>query len=304
MTTFNQNNSSEQTQNLFKKVADWEIDFYSRPILEADGKKRWELLISSSERFLKETPFRWEKKCSAGEVNSVWLSNALKEALLEAKKQGWEEPNRIRFWRPSMKTIIKRAAENLGLDAISSRRTYSLMDWIIQREKEFYPNQEGYIAGPLAPASSPIINQSIPLPEAIQGDALAFARITTEACRQANQWPMEFNGLIPIKESINQETFIPGIRLFSRNRSLALAAWLGSLEPVKLVIEGEQLVLEAGQDERWLVTDLDKKTAAFAKEQFELSIKKADGLQFISVQATPEEQKFTGFWMLKDLIEN
>ena len=27
---------------------DWELDFYSRPILEADGRKRWELLITST----------------------------------------------------------------------------------------------------------------------------------------------------------------------------------------------------------------------------------------------------------------
>ena len=26
--------------------ADWELDYYSRPILEPDGKKRWELLIA------------------------------------------------------------------------------------------------------------------------------------------------------------------------------------------------------------------------------------------------------------------
>ena len=28
--------------------ADWELDYYSRPILEPDGKKRWELLICST----------------------------------------------------------------------------------------------------------------------------------------------------------------------------------------------------------------------------------------------------------------
>lgn len=27
---------------------DWELDYYSRPILESDGKKRWELLICST----------------------------------------------------------------------------------------------------------------------------------------------------------------------------------------------------------------------------------------------------------------
>ncbi|MEA5411542.1 Tab2/Atab2 family RNA-binding protein, partial [Synechococcus sp. BA-120 BA3] len=28
---------------------DWERDYYSRPIQEADGKKRWKLLICSTE---------------------------------------------------------------------------------------------------------------------------------------------------------------------------------------------------------------------------------------------------------------
>ena len=28
--------------------ADWELDFYSRPILESDGRKRWELLVTAS----------------------------------------------------------------------------------------------------------------------------------------------------------------------------------------------------------------------------------------------------------------
>ena len=35
--------------NLTQTVgADWELDFYSRPILEADGRKRWELLITAT----------------------------------------------------------------------------------------------------------------------------------------------------------------------------------------------------------------------------------------------------------------
>ena len=38
---------------------DWELDFYSRPILEADGRKRWELLITSTPAVCGDTsPFR------------------------------------------------------------------------------------------------------------------------------------------------------------------------------------------------------------------------------------------------------
>lgn len=284
------------------KRADWELDFYSRPIVEPDGKKRWELLITSTENFSGDLPFRWEKICPAGEVNSIWLSQALKEALDSALEEGWEQPSRLRFWRPAMKTIIKRSAEQLGIDIISSRRTYSLFDWLSKREKEIYPNQPGYIAGPYAPPTIPLKNQPIPLPEAIRGDAWAFATLPISSLREANEWPMEFNSLIPIKSSIDEKIHIPGIRLFSQSRSLGLAAWLGGLEPVKIAQENNQLILEAGQEERWLITDMNLKTSNFAKESFSLAKEKADGLQFISVQSSPEEEKFAGFWMLKDLF--
>ena len=39
------------------KVSDWELDFYSRPIIENNGKKRWELIISSSKNFNTEDVF-------------------------------------------------------------------------------------------------------------------------------------------------------------------------------------------------------------------------------------------------------
>ena len=41
---------------------------------------------------------------------------------------------------------------------------------------------------------------------------------------------------------------------------------------------------------------------SLANKRFQESKSKIGGLQFIAVQATPEEQRFAGFWMLKDLI--
>ena len=52
--------------------ADWELDFYSRPILEADGRKRWELLITATPAAdAKKIPFRFSKRCPSGEVLSL-----------------------------------------------------------------------------------------------------------------------------------------------------------------------------------------------------------------------------------------
>ncbi len=284
------------------KQADWELDFYSRPIIESDGKKRWELLIISSPDFSNTKPFKWEKRCPANEVNSIWLGLALKEALEEAKHQGWEAPLRLRCWRTSMKSMVKRAAEELDLKVISSRRTYALVEWLAERETNLYPNEEGFLSGPLAPPPAPILNQAIPLPETVRGDAWSWASIPIGMLKEAQDWPMEFNGLIPIGEIKNDELSIPGLRIFSKDRSLALAGWLGGLEPVKLLIEEKKLLLEAGQDDRWLVTDLDQKTANLANQDLSKTRENSGGLQFIAVQSTPEEEFFAGFWMLKDVM--
>ncbi len=282
--------------------ADWELDFYSRPIIESDGKKRWELLITNSKEVCEDKNFRLAKRCPAGEVNSIWLAEALKEALDEAQKQGWSPPAKIRCWRTSMKTMVSKAAAKVGLEVISSRRTYALQEWISQREREVYPQEEGYIAGPFPTSpSTQIISSAVPLPEAVRGDAWALATIPLGVLRDAKEWPMEFSGLLPVEAKDEDSTPILGLRIFSESRALALAGWLGGLEPVKLTIEGNQLLLEAGQEDRWLVTDLSKEQANEAKKSFSSAKVTAKGLQFISVQTSPEEEKFTGFWMCKDL---
>ena len=118
-----------------------------------------------------------------------------------------------------------------------------------------------------------------------------------------DEWPIEFSGLLPIKGNYEPSIPIPGLRLFSKTRALALAGWLGGLEPVKLAIEGNQLLLEAGQDDRWLVTDMTKEASKEAEQAFLYSRDNAGGIQFLSVQTTPDEEKFSGFWMLRAMTE-
>ncbi len=285
------------------KKADWEIDFYSRPVIDENGKKRWELLITTTNNFKDQKTFKWEKICPASTVNSIWLKDALEEAIIEAKNQGWDKPSVIRCWRSSMKTMIKRAADKVGVELISSRRTYSLLEWLIERERNLYPQQKGYTGVNLAPPSNPITNQAIPLPEEVRGDSWSFASLSLNTLREADEWEIEFSNLIPIKESINENIFIPGIRLFSSKRSLALAAWLGGLEPAKLLIEGTQIILEAGQADRWLVTDVEEQATNAIKNNFLSTKRDADGLQFISVQKSSEQNSLDGFWMLRDIGE-
>ncbi len=289
-------------QSLELKVSNWELDFYSRPIIEANGKKRWELIICSTTSYKTADIFLWNKTCPANEVNSIWLTKALNEALSQAKKEGWAKPSIIRFWRSSMKSIIKKSLEAVNIEALVSRRTYDLFDRINFLEKEIYPNEKGYVRGVLAPTfTSTIENSPEPLPEAVRGDALTISEISIGELKSAQNWPIEFGDIFPIQQTLDDDELVPGLRLFSKDRSLALSAWFSCLEPIKLIIRKNQLILEASENDRWLVTDLPENDAKSLCRKFAENKKNSFGYQFISIQSTPYIEKFAGFWILRDI---
>ena len=45
------NINKKMESSLKLKISDWELDFYSRPIIESNGKKRWELIICSTKSY-------------------------------------------------------------------------------------------------------------------------------------------------------------------------------------------------------------------------------------------------------------
>jgi|LakMenEpi03Aug12_release.lakeMendotaPanAssembly.Ray.scaffolds.fasta_scaffold293500_2 hypothetical protein len=281
---------------------DWELDFYSRPILEPDGKKRWELLICDSpEAAAASEPFRWVRPCPASSVNSVWLREALEGALAEAEHRGLGRPRRLRTWRAAMRTMVQRAAEGLGLELVPSRRCYALRDWLMERESQVYAADPGYLAGPLAPPPEPVRAQPLPLPEAARGDRWSWATLPAGALGEAPSWPIDFAALLPLPPQADPAVAVPGIRLFSRGRALAIAGWLAGLEPVRLEVSGRQLVLEAGLEDRWLLSDLPQEEAAAAAEALATARRQAGGLQFLAVQSDEGAARLQGFWMLRDL---
>ena len=284
------------------KNSDWELDFYSRPIIEKNGKKRWELIISSTKSFESPEIFYWNKICPASKVNSIWLTSALKEAIIEAEQKGWRKPEKVRFWRSSMKSIIKKSLENLELESLVSRRTYTLLERLNYLENDIYPKEKGFVKGVLAPNfTAQIANEPKPLPEAVRGESLTFSEISIRDLRAAQSWPIEFGDIFPVEEHIKDDHLIPGLRLFSKNRAIALAAWFSSLEPVKLFIDKDRLILEALENDKWLVTDLPPNEAQELHNKFTTSKLNSSGYQFISIQTTPYIEKFAGFWMLKDI---
>jgi len=284
---------------------DWELDYYSRPVLEADGRKRWDLLICSTPAPSGSAPavptFQWVRSCPATSVNSLWLREAIEAALVEAEQQGFGRPRRLRCWRGSMRTMVQRASEALQLELVPSRRCYALVEWLQQRQVDVYPAEPGFMVGPLAPPAPAIRGIPVPLPEVARGDRWAWATLPAAALAEAGEWGAGFAGLVRLPAGLDPEAPVPGIRLFSRHRALAIAGWLAGLEPVRLEVDGDQLVLEAGLEDRWLLTDLPTEEARAAAAAFAQARERAGGLQFLAVQGEEQEPRLDGFWLLRDL---
>jgi len=198
--------------------------------------------------------------------------------------------------------VISRNVKRNNVVDIVSRRTFNLLDRIEFLEKEIYPKEKGYVRGVLAPTfTSKMDNPPTPLPEAVRGDALTISEISIGELKSAENWPMEFGDIFPIQQDVNDNYLVPGLRLFSKDRSLALSAWFSCLEPIKLVVNKNQLILEASEDDKWLVTDLPEKDANILNTKFLENKKNSFGYQFISIQSTPYIEKFAGFWILRDI---
>ena len=284
----------------------WELDFYSRPILDENSKKKWEVLICESPTDINtetESLFRYSQFCSNTEVNSVTLKDAISNAI----ELSGETPSKVRFFRRQMNNMIVKGCEDLGISVFPSRHTYSLTQWLSEREKSFYPQQEGYDekAKPSASIQYPLTNP-VDLPDALKGDKQdkwALVSLTADQLLEMNEWEIGFQEAFPLNlASLSADTIIPGLIVFS-SRALPLAAWMSGLEIGYLRLEKERfprICLETGVSESWILANLtDGKTVAEG-EGFEVAKQKANGVHFLAIQSPNDSEAFAAFWLLMD----
>lgn len=277
----------------------WELDFYSRPILDENQKKVWELLVCETPldtRTNIDSLFRYAQYCPSTEVNSVWLRKALAEAIEKAGVA----PKRIRFFRRQMSNMITKACLDVGIPALPSRRTLVLNQWIQQRMESVYPQQPGY-----QPGSNPTVSLENPLPQrlpdALFGQQWGFVTLPAAEFASMHEWEIGFGEAFPLEiAQVSPETRIPGILIFSP-RALPLAGWMSGLELawVKFDQKGA-LVLETGAIESWILANIRKTQVAEAND-FEQAKQKANGVHFIGIQSDPQAESFAGFWLLQEI---
>lgn len=282
----------------------WELDFYSRPILDENQKKTWEVLLCESPLDMRQPAkelFKYASWCPNQQVNSIWLRTAIEEAIAQSK----QTPQKIRFFRRQMTNMIVKACEELGIPAQATRRTYTLERWLQQRIQDFYPKQPGY--QPNAAASSFVRYQPQapqPLPDALEGQKWAFVSLEAAAFEEMDEWDIDFGEVFPLSMmGLAPDTRIPGIIIFS-SRATPLAGWMSGLELAFVRFESKptaRLFLESGASDSWILANIkDPQTLAEAKG-FESAKENADGVHFLAVQSSPTSEAFAGFWMLQEL---
>jgi len=280
----------------------WEIDFYSRPILDTNQKKVWEVLVCESPldtNTKADSLFRYAQYCPSTQVNSGWLRTALQEAINQAGKA----PLKIRFFRRQMNNMITKACQDLGIPAQPSRRTLILNQWLEQRMQEVYPQEPGYQGG-----TNPSVRLEKPLPQrlpdALEGQQWVFVSLTAGDLAEMPEWEIGFGEAFPLEfAQVSPETRIPGVLIFSP-RALPLAGWMSGLELAFLKVDTSQetrLLLETGVTESWILANIKKSQIIAEAKGFEEAKQKANGVHFLGVQSNPQAESFAGFWLLQEV---
>lgn len=280
----------------------WELDFYSRPILDEQNKKIWEVLVCDSPLSIDSQPkqlFRYQQFCPSSQVNSVWLKTALQDAIAQAP----QPPSKIRFFRQAMNNMITKACDELGIAAQLSRRTVALNQWLQQRFQEVYPTIPGYQASS-NPSVSFATTPPQPLPDALVGQQWAFVTLEANAFADMNEWKIDFGESFPLSlTGVAPDTPIPGMVIFSP-RALPLAAWMSGLELACLKFDTEttpRLLLETGINDRWILANLATPALHTEAKNFEATKQQAQQVHFLAIQADPNTEAFAGFWLLQEV---
>ncbi|HEY9640940.1 MAG TPA: Tab2/Atab2 family RNA-binding protein [Coleofasciculaceae cyanobacterium] len=280
----------------------WELDFYSRPVLDDKQKKLWEVLICESPLDVNAQPdslFRYSQFFPNTEVNSVSLRSAVEAAIAQSAKQ----PDKVRFFRRQMNNMITKACGEAGIPAYPSRRTLALNQWIEERMQNYYPGLPNYQASNNPSVALPMMPAQ-PLPDALMGEKWAVVTLEASAFDEMLEWEVSFSEAFPpTMFGVSPDTPIPGLIIYS-SRAVPLAAWMSGLELANVKFKSEapaQLVLQTGANDAWVLANLPTPQLQAEAEGFEATKRQANQIHFLAVQSDANSESFAGFWLMQEL---
>uniref|UniRef100_A0A0C9S904 TSA: Wollemia nobilis Ref_Wollemi_Transcript_9878_1291 transcribed RNA sequence n=1 Tax=Wollemia nobilis TaxID=56998 RepID=A0A0C9S904_9CONI len=281
-------------------ITEWELDFCSRPILDIRGKKIWELVVCDSGRNLEFTRFYPNNA-----INSITLKNAIMSIV---DTFGVPKPQRIRFFRSQMQTIVSKACNEVGIKPIASKRCISLVRWLEERYESVYMHHPGFQEGakPLLTIEQPF---PLDLPDSLCGEKWAFVQLPLAAIREEMlivQQGSTFGSVLDLdvlEIDLSDDTLIPGVAVTS-SRATALAAWTNALEIASIDVDRQRacLVLSAGVSKRWRYAFYRKnRQTDHEADAWEAAKKACGGLHFLAIQDSLDSDSCTGFWLILEM---
>lgn len=286
--------------DLESNIPEWELDFCSRPILDERGKKVWELVVCDATLSLQYT-----KYFPNNVINSITLRDAI-ASISDALDLPL--PDKIRFFRSQMQTIITKACNELGIKPVPSKRCISLLLWLEERYQTVYTRHPGFQRG-----SKPFLSLDNPfpmeLPENLFGEKWAFVQLPFSAVQETSssfETKYAFGGNLDLDLlgiEIEDDALIPGLAVAS-SRAKPLAAWMNGLEVCSMEADVNRgcLILSVGVSTRYIYATYKKDAATTQEaEAWEAAKKACGGLHFLAVQEKLDSDDCVGFWLLLDL---
>lgn len=274
----------------------WQVDFYRRPLRDANGQILWELLICDATR-----SFTYDGLCTQPSVNMDWLVSQFQNA---GKTAGF--PDFMQVFRPQSLNLITLAAQQLGITIEATRRTPALKQWLQERALSYrlQDNYTGEADHPLALDKPP----PLPLPENLWGEQWRFAALPAGKIAEAfAERPIPIlqmpDVLLPLNLGLSSTLSVPGVVIDGGRQSMQLALWLQNVQPVSLnYIAGapDGLILESGLVDRWVVATFEDKEVIVAAQTYEQRKQLSKGLHFLLVQPDDSGMTYTGFWLLRE----
>eukprot|EP00471_Norrisiella_sphaerica_P008761 CAMPEP_0184495594 /NCGR_PEP_ID=MMETSP0113_2-20130426/31791_1 /TAXON_ID=91329 /ORGANISM="Norrisiella sphaerica, Strain BC52" /LENGTH=412 /DNA_ID=CAMNT_0026881851 /DNA_START=102 /DNA_END=1340 /DNA_ORIENTATION=+ len=295
---------------------EWELDVYSRPVVNG-GKKLWEMLLCD-----KTGGWQFIEQMSPDKVTSKEINRLLMKAIEDAPVK----PTAIRFFRKQALSVIKKALDPLekeeNVRAIKSKTTYALFDWIRERNEKVYPFMDGYVPPKKQAKTSGFLysRPSESLPSYLEGEDWSFSEVELGDILQNTQDMTEAGRVCEVDASIPRDTMVPGLIVYStRARALAVALQgscieYGDINSVSVDEDRGEIVYEVGVEDKWRVGKLDDERLVREGAAFEAKKNELGGLHFLAIHQLPKfdlldivfnrkkelgDEEIEGFWLMR-----
>lgn len=275
-------------------TAEWQVDFYRRPVRTDRGEVAWELVICNRESAVSVF-------VPQSQANSVWVAAQFRQAT---ERLGW--PERISVFRPQVVELLQAACNSIEDKAIAlhpSRHTPELKAHLQARARQ-YPELAGYTGQSYDPLDvEPGPPQ--PLPETVRGDRWQFSTLARSDLEGFLERTIPFVGGVEVSQlrGLPAETSIPGLTMYGGRKSLLLARWCDRVQPYTLrYIPGQPdgMVLDAGLSDRWVLATFEDAEVASAAQKYEGRRHVSRGWHFLVVMPDDSGATVTGIWLLRD----